>query len=206
MEKQRAELIRAAKRLDEIGGFVATDGNLSARISSNSFWISPAGVEKRGILKDDFIQIDENGRKLSGQGEPSTEWAVHLAIYREREDICAILHTHTPHLTAFAAARKIPDTAILAEAELAIGRICLVPYAPPGSASLAEQIIFCGGNPGVYLLENHGAIAIGKTAKEALHRMERAEFLAKVTLLAEKIGGGIPLSKAQLQQLQQQGR
>ncbi|MBU1706970.1 class II aldolase/adducin family protein, partial [bacterium] len=91
-------------------------------------------------------------------------------------------------------------------AELMIGGICLVPYAPPGSASLAEQIVFCGGNSDVYLLENHGAVAVGKTTEEALHRMERAEFLAKVMLLAEKIGGGIPLSKAQLQQLQQQGR
>ena len=204
--EQRAELVHAARRLDEIGGFTATDGNLSARISSNSFWISPAGVEKGEIVEDDFVQIDENGRKLSGQGEPSSEWAVHLAVYREREDICAILHTHTPHLTAFAAAHKIPDTALLAEAEFAIGGICLVPYALPSSTALAEQIIFCGGNPGVYLLENHGAIAVGKTAKEALHRMERAEFLAKVTLLAEKLGGGIPLSKSQLQQLQQQGR
>ncbi len=204
--EQRAELVRAARQLYEIGGFTATDGNLSARISSTSFWISPTGAEKGGIVEDDFVQIDEKGRKLSGSGEPSTEWAVHLAIYRKREDIGAILHAHTPHLTAFAAAHKIPDTAILAEAELMIGGICLVPYAPPGSASLAEQIIFCGLNSGVYLLENHGAVAVGKTTEEALHRMERAEFLAKVMLLAEKIGGGIPLSKAQLQQLQQQGR
>ena len=202
----RAELVRAARRLHEIRGFTASDGNLSARISSNSFWISPAGMEKGGIVEDDFIKIDENGRKLSGQGEPSTEWAVHLAIYRERKEIECILHAHTPHLTAFAAARKLPDTALLAEAELAIGGICLVPYAPPGSRALAERMISTGKNPGIYLLENHGTIAVGKTVEEALHRLERAEFLANVALLSEKIGGGIPLSKAQLRQLQQPGR
>ena len=203
---QRAKLVHAARRLSEIGGFTATDGNLSARVSSNVFWISPAGVEKGSIVEADFVHIDEHGQKLSGEGEPSTEWAVHLALYRMRDDTNAVLHTHTPYLTTFAAAHRIPDTAILAEAGLAIGGICSVPYAPPGSASLAEQITHCGGNSGVYLLENHGAVAVGKTVMEALHRMERAEFLAKVSLLAEKIGGGVSLSNAQLEQLQQLGR
>ena len=206
MADTRIALVKAARRLHEIGGFPATDGNLSARGGPCLFWISRSGVEKGTIAEDAFVLIDVSGGKVDGYIKPSSEWPMHLAIYHKREDICAILHAHTPYLTAFAAARKIPDTAILAEAELAIGGICLVPYAPPGSAFLGKEMVISCATPGVYLLENHGAVAVGKTVVEALHRMERAEFLARVMLLSEKIGGGIPLSEAQIHQLRQQGR
>lgn len=206
MADPRAALIRAARRLNEIGGLPASDGNLSTRVGPRLFWISPSGIEKRGIAAEDFVLLDDSGRVMDGHRKPSSEWPMHVAIYGQREEINCILHAHPPYLTAFAAARKVPSTSILAEAQGAIGDICLVPYAPPGSPFLGREMIVSCANPGVYLLENHGAVAVGETVSEALHRVERAEFLAQVSLLSDKLNGAIPLTEAQLANLQRQMR
>lgn len=201
MADPRTALVRAVRRLDEIGGLPASDGNLSARVGPRLFWISRSGSEKRGITPDDFLLIDDSGRVTKGNGKPSSEWPMHMALYGERREVNCILHAHPPGLTAFAAAHRVPKTSILAEAEAMIGEICLVPYARPGSTSLGKEIIACGASPSIYLLENHGAVAVGSEVEEALHRMERAEFLAQVSLLAEKLNGAIPLSETQLADL-----
>lgn len=201
MADPRAALVQAARHLDEMGSLPASDGNLSAKVGPQLYWISPSGKEKGQIAVDDFVLIDGSGRTVSGHGKPSSEWPMHLTIYRQRPEVHGILHAHPLHLTAFAAAHEVPDTAILAEAQLAIGGICLVPYAPPGSVFLGSEMIISCANPGVYLLENHGAVAVGRTVVEALHRMERAEFLAQVSLLSEKIGKAVPLSQQQISEL-----
>jgi len=206
MTDPRAALVGAAQRLNEIGGLPASDGNLSARGGRGLFWISLSGVEKRKIGAGDFVLIDNSGRVVDGYGRPSSEWPMHLAIYRQRAEVNCILHAHPPHLTAFAAAHKVPNPAILVEAALNVDDICLVPYAPPGSDSLGREIVASSSSSGVYLLENHGAVAVGKAVSEALHRFERAEFLAQVSLLAEKIDGVIPVSEARLADLRRQMR
>jgi len=202
----RAALVHAAHRLREMECLPASDGNLSVRAGPNLFWISPSGIEKGRIVIEDLVLLDSSGQVLEGRGKPSSEWPMHWAIYNHRVEVNSILHAHPPYLTAFAAAHRVPDTAILAEAQLAIGEIHLVPYAAPGSASLGREIVAKSTRAGVYLLENHGAVAVGREVEEALHRLERAEFLARVNLLADKLGGAMPLSETEVIRLQQRRR
>jgi L-fuculose-phosphate aldolase len=155
-------------------------------------------MEKGRIALEDFVLLDASGQTVEGRGKPSSEWPMHWAIYGHRDEVNSILHAHPPYLTAFAAAHRVPDMTILAEAQLAIGEIHLVPYAAPGSASLGREIVAKSTRAGVYLLENHGVVAVGREVDEALHRLERAEFLARVSLLSEKIGGAVPLGEPEL--------
>jgi L-fuculose-phosphate aldolase len=206
MSDPRKALVEAAQRLHEMGCLPASDGNLSARAEDNLIWISPSGVEKRKLTIDDFIRIDDTGHAVNSGANPSSEWHLHLAIYQHRAEVNSILHAHPPYLTAFAAAHQMPNSALLAEAELAIGEICLVPYAPPGSAALGEQVVACMKKCGIYLLENHGVVAVGSDTTQALHRLERAEFLASVSILAQSIGGALPLTAAQVAELRKRRR
>jgi len=203
MPDPRIALIEAARRLHEMGCLPASDGNFSARADRKLFWITQSGIEKGKISIDDFVLIDDAGRAIEGHGKPSSEWFLHIAIYEHRDEVNSILHAHAPYLTAFAAAHKVPDTAILAEAELAIGGICLISYAPPGTTNLATQVAACTTQCGIYLLENHGVVAVGRDTAHALHRLDRAEFLAKVSLLAQEMGGAVPLSRAQVAELRE---
>ncbi len=203
MPDPRIALIEAARRLHEMGCLPASDGNFSARVDRKLFWITQSGIEKGRASIDDFILIDDAGRAIEGHGKPSSEWRLHIAIYEHRDEVNSILHAHPPYLTAFAAAHKVPDTAILAEAELTIGGICLVRHAQPGTAALATEIVTCTVKPGIYLLENHGIVAVGRETTQAVHRLERAEFLVKVSLLAQEIGGAVPLSRDQVAELRE---
>jgi L-fuculose-phosphate aldolase len=192
------ELIHAATVLEACGCLPATDGNFSARLDAQRVLLTLSGVEKRGITEDMFFETELSSEN---PGRGSSEWLLHRELYMNRPDIMCILHVHAPYLTTFAAAHRVPDVGLLSEGRLAIGGIALVPYCRPGTASLGREALRADATAGVYLLANHGAVSVGRTVREALHRLERAEFLARVEWHAVALGGGIPLSGAQQREL-----
>jgi L-fuculose-phosphate aldolase len=186
-----AGLLHASHVLAHMGCLPATDGNFSARLSENRILLTASGIEKRGLTVTDFIDVELHDENPRGG---SSEWKVHRALYQARSDIHCVLHVHAPALTTFAAARKVPRIALLAEALAFIGEIALVPFALPGTNDIAESVVKTSTSANIYLLSNHGAVAVGHSILTALHVMERAEFLARVEINAAAIGGAVPLS------------
>jgi len=193
------ELLHAARVLDRAGFLPASDGNLSARGDDGRVFITRSDVEKRALTEDGFVALSLDCESSPGA---SSEWPMHRALYRARPDVRSVLHVHSPFLTAFACAHRIPSVNLLAESCASVGPIVLVDYRPPGSEELAQALLSAGANAGVYLLANHGAVAVGAKVREALHRLERAEFLAHVEWLAAALGGGLPLSADVIRELQ----
>lgn len=182
-------LLDAVAVLDSKGFFPATDGNVSLRAGAGGMLITRSGIEKRRMTEGDLLACDFNA---PAEGI-SSEWRLHRALYRSRGDVHCILHAHCPHLTAFAAARRAPSATLLAETAAATGEIVFVPYAEPGTEALGAALIEHGPRAAVYILANHGAVAVGPDPRTARHRLERAEFAAQVEILAAAIGGGTPL-------------
>ncbi|MBK6767224.1 MAG: class II aldolase/adducin family protein [bacterium] len=179
IEAAKQELIRAAQVLAAAGCLPATDGNFSIRLDNNRALITKRGVEKRNLRVDDFTVAhltDEQPR------EASTEWQLHRCLYVARSEVNAIMHVHAPHLGAFAALGKLPDINLLIEAEMMLGGMALVPYVEPGTSALGEAAVTHGAASGVLVLARHGIVSVGSSVREAVHRMERAEFLARVEL------------------------
>jgi L-fuculose-phosphate aldolase len=191
----RDELIRAAFVLSGQNCLPATDGNLSARLDSERVLLTRTGIEKRDLQAEDLLIAYLNDETPDGA---SSEWPMHRSIYRQRSDINCILHVHSPGLTTFAAAHKIPNVNLLAEAAMTIGEIALVPFAKPGTNLMGVNLLAASESASVYVLSNHGAVAVGKTVREALHTLERAEFLARIELSSHAIGGGVALSESEL--------
>ncbi len=174
-----SELIHAAQVLDKIGCLPATDGNFSARLEHGKALVTRKGIEKRTLTAKDLIEIQID------EAEPvqvSSEWQLHRAMYVARADVHAVLHVHAPYLGVFVAAGKAPNVKLLMEAELTLGGFAVIPYAEPGTVKLGDDAVKHGGNAGVLILERHGVVAVGASISEALHRLERAEFLARVEL------------------------
>lgn len=178
-----SELCHAAKVLNRIGCLPATDGNFSVRASGEKVIVTRKGIEKRQLTRDDLVMAD---LKDAQPGDASSEWKLHRALYKARSDINAILHVHAPLLGAFVAAAAVPDVSLLMETEQTLGGFALIPYADPGTAKIGELAVEHGGQAGVLILERHGVVAVGSSIREALHRIERAEFLARVQL-AQKL-------------------
>jgi L-fuculose-phosphate aldolase len=114
---------------------------------------------------------------------------MHLACYRARPDVGAIVHAHPPVATGFAAAgRGLPDD-VLPELPVVVGPIALVPYGRPGTPALSEAMAPFMAEHQVFLLANHGVTVMGSSLEVALQRIESVEQGARIVLVAQLLGG-----------------
>ena len=88
----RKEICRIGRRLEEKGFVAATDGNISCKIAPDQILITPSGIPKGDLTENDLIVIDPEGRLMEGDRKPSSETLMHLAVYRERSDVYAVIH------------------------------------------------------------------------------------------------------------------
>ena len=156
------QIVMIMNRIYYYGMTTTTGGNLSIRDSEGTVWISPSGVDKGSLRREDIMQIKPDGT-IVGLHRPSVEYPFHLAIYKKRPDLRAVLHAHPPALVAFSLLREIPDTSIIPDARFLSGKITIAKYALPGSATLGDKISaeFEKGINTV-MLENHGVV-LGST-------------------------------------------
>ena len=166
-------------------------GNLSIKDSEGTIWISPSGVDKGNLRREDIIQIRSDGT-IVGIHRPSVEYPFHIAIYKKRPDIKAILNAFPPALLSFSLLRKLPDISIIPDAKLLSGQIALAPYALPGSSALGDNISqeFAKGVNAV-ILENRGIVVGGETLFKAFMTFEMLEFCARIQMNAKALGGSI---------------
>ncbi len=179
LEKLRSDLVRACRRAYWRGLTAGTWGNASARLpgegSGSLILIKRTRVSFVDARPADFLVVDGEGRVVEGEGSPSIEVKFHLAIYRCRPGVGVVLHGHAPYALA---ARGVP----LVGAEAGPGSVPVVPYAPPGSAELAEMVgrAFCDPVVNAVLLEHHGFVTVGCDAYQAFYLADMLEQNAKM--------------------------
>ena len=188
-ERLREEICEIGRRIWARGMSSANSGNISARLGPEEILITPTLVSKGFMHPRQILAVDMEGRVLRGEGYPTTETPMHLRIYRELEDVGAVVHAHPPRATAFAVAGKPLDMHLVPEAVIFLGEVPLVPFQFPGSPQLAESVVPYLRDHDAVLLENHGALAWGSDLTQAYHRMETVEFCAEVTFTAQLLGG-----------------
>ncbi len=199
----RREMVDVGRRMQSRGFVVAAEGNLSVRVSGHCFLVTPAGAAKGQLRVQDLVEVDLQGR--TAQGEPTSEWPLHRAIYEGRSDVSAVCHAHAPWATAFAAAGRDLDGSLLTETAALLPRVPLATRCEPGSASLAASIAPFLADHDAILLGNHGVVTLGSDLPGAFALLETVERLAQVTLLAEVAAGRSPIDEATLRLLQQRG-
>lgn len=158
-------------------------GNVSARLTDDTILITPSSVPKHLIKPANIVKMKLDGTVLSG-GVPSSEWRMHVEIYKVRDDVKAVVHTHSSSILALSMAGYKVDTSVV-EARYYLGEtIPEIPYHPPGSQELADAVArtFKIGKVNVAILKNHGVVAVGSNLLEALNRAEVLEHLAEVTI------------------------
>lgn len=121
-EQLRRELVRFGKWLYRLGYMPATSGNLSVRLDQNRLLVTPTGASKYLVRSGDMVVVDLDGRQKEGTRRATSELGMHLAFYREREDVQAVIHAHPPVATAFACAGWALDELICQEAAMTLGR------------------------------------------------------------------------------------
>ena len=195
-------LLDACRQLHAGGLLAASDGNLSLRLPNGLIAMTPSGVPKAKVRLEDLAYLNLEGEILTGR--PSSERAMHLAVYRAVPEAKAIAHAHPPTAIAWSLARpeleELPADG-LPEVILAAGRIPIVPMALPGTDAMGANLLPFLPAHRLLILARHGGLCWGTHLEEALGGMERLEQVATILWKAETLGGAKPMATADLQEL-----
>ena len=197
----KAEIVEICQKMAAKGLVAGTEGNVSGRGDGDSVLMTPSGVNKGDVREDMLVRLNLKGEVVEGDRTPTSEKWMHIEFYKQRPKSNGVAHGHPIFCTAFAAAHRDLPHNILPELVAVIGQIATVPYGRPSSAKLAEAIAPYVQRHNVFLLENHGATAVGSSVKDAYHRLEVAEAYAKTIWAAEALGGVKPMTMAQIADL-----
>ena len=190
----RPQIVEAGKRLRDRFFIASNDGNISARISGNEVLITPTGVNKGDVTLETILKIDMQGNVISGGGKPSSETKMHLAVYRTRPDVQAIVHAHPPTATGFAACHiRLDQDVILPEVVFGLGKIGFAEYGTPTTDEIPNAVVKEIPDCEALILANHGALTVGPDVMQAYYRMEVLEMYARVKLVTRILGEPKPL-------------
>jgi ribulose-5-phosphate 4-epimerase/fuculose-1-phosphate aldolase len=176
----------------QAGLVVGSGGNLSARLpGATTCWVTNAGTWLDRLTAKDFAEVDiADGRVL--QGTPSTEVALHLATYRVRPDVNAIVHLH-PQLAVLLDALGEPIRLVTSDHAFYLRRVARTPFFPPNSRELAQAAATAvedGTN--CVILAHHGCSVLGPDLTMAHRRASNLEEAAALTYRALVLIGGLP--------------
>jgi L-fuculose-phosphate aldolase len=198
----RRDIVAVCQRLYQRGFIAGTEGNVSALEGPDRLWITPSGHHKGFLQPADLLLIDLQGQVLFGNGRPSSETPMHLALYRCRPDIRAVVHAHPPLATALTVAGYRLEPPLLPEAVVALGEVPTIPYQMPTTWQFANDVGAAMRQAEAALLENHGSVAVGSSLQAAFNKMEIVERAAQILYLAKLLGRVQPLAPEAVAALQ----
>jgi len=169
LEDLRAQVCFQNKALIKNGLVLWTSGNVSARDpKTNYVVIKPSGVQFEELTPEKMVVVDVDGKVVEGNLNPSVDTASHLYVYRNRNDINGIVHTHSPYATSFAITGDPLEVYTTTSAAVFGGAIPVSDFAVIGEEEIGEEIIEKIGHSEAILIRNHGVFTIGKTSEKAL--------------------------------------
>jgi L-fuculose-phosphate aldolase len=184
-------------------GFCAgNEGNHSVRISDDRVLCTPTGISKGFLAPEDICVVDMDGKQveenLKGRKRTS-EVLVHLAIYKKRPDVKAVIHSHPPHATAFAIAGIPLPEGIHPEAEVFLGKVPTAPYALPSTQALPDSITpLIGAQTNTILMGNHGSVSFSNSLIDTYYKLEIVDAYCRILLLTKQLGQVNVFSKDQM--------
>jgi L-fuculose-phosphate aldolase len=201
IEKLESDLAHTIRRLYERGLVSGVGGNASVLLpSGKEILITPAGYFKGGVAEGDLVKVRLDG-KVVGRGRPSSELPTHLAAYRVRKDVKAVVHGHPPNAVAMITAR-VPIPTMTPEHSVMVRRLETVGFAAPGKAgakAVSEALKVCD----VVGIRNHGFFAFGDDLHEAASRLEVIEESARIYLVGLQLGGISGLKKREVSKVRE---
>jgi L-fuculose-phosphate aldolase len=186
----------------EAGLVVASAGNVSTRIfGRNAIAITPTSVSYDVMTADQIVVVSlDSGLPIESKGRPSTELPTHLAVYRNRQDAGAIVHTHAPFVSTLSVLRRSLPPIIDEMIVCFGGTIEVADYAFTGTEDLAANVVGALGDRAGVLLSNHGNVCVGSDLAEALRVALTMESTARIYVESLRAGNPVLLSEGSLRE------
>lgn len=201
MQKQREAIVRYGRKMITSQLTTGAGGNLSILDrATGQVAISPSGIEYFDLQPQDVVITDLDGQVLEGQYKPSSELGFHLALYRRRPDVNAVLHTHSVYATTMACLGwEIPAVHYLVG--FSGHKVPLAPYATFGTEELARNVADGIGAYNAVLLANHGLVAVGGDLGRAFNTAEEIELVARIYYQTKSVGNPVILPETEMERV-----
>lgn len=189
IDKIKEKVVKLCKRMLQSGLVAGTWGNISALDREEQVVvITPSGMDYTALKAADMVVLDMQGRVVEGKRKPSSEAPLHLAIYRARQDIAGIVHTHSEVATSFAVIRKPIEPVVEDAAMLVGGAVQVAQYALPGTEELANNVVNALDKRFAVLMANHGLVGVGRNVDEAYTVCQVVEKCARIYAWSKSLG------------------
>jgi len=180
--KQRKEVAQIMNRLYKQHLTTTSGGNVSQR-KGNIVIITPSQTDKGRMKTKDVGIVTIDGNNLTPKLKPTMELAMHLAIYKQRPDILAIVHAHPVYATALSASEGLIETDVTGETSVILGNPAFAEYRTMGTIELAQTIAEKSQNSNIILMQHHGIVTLGTNLLQAFNRLEVLEIAAQTTVI-----------------------
>ena len=183
-------IVEAGRKMYNTGLVAGTSGNISMRNpdKEDSFFITPSSMAYDQIQEHDIVEINSKGEPYIKGQRPSSEWQMHVSVYKRFEKYNAIVHTHSTFATSFAVTHEDIPLILIEMRPYLGGDLHVAPYRPAGSKELGEVILPYLEDRNSCLLANHGTISCGETLEDAFMAAEYVEDAAKIYYYAKTSG------------------
>jgi L-fuculose-phosphate aldolase len=200
----RAALCTGYVRLTELGLNTGSAGNISCRFD-RGFLISPTGADAATLTPDAMVLLDARGDAL-GPGVPSSEWSMHLAIYRHYAHAFAVVHTHSDACVALACQHRPLPAFHYMVAGFGGDDVRCAAYATFGTEALADAAVAALRDRTACLLANHGMIGHAATVEKAVASAAKLETLARQYWMSAQLGAPALLDAAEMARVRERYR
>lgn len=188
-EAEKQELLNMTQRSYREALFAGTSGNLSIYNREKDLMvITPSSIAYETMKLDDLVVMKLDGEIVEGNYRPSSEWRMHAVIYKNRPDVKAVIHTHSPYATSFAVNGETIPTILIEMVPFLGGDVFVAKFALPGTEDVGLEALKVLTERNACLLANHGVLAIGNTLEQAHIRAVYVEDAAKICSLAKSNG------------------
>ncbi len=184
----RRQMVEYCERLYDRDLVGSTQGNISLRHDSSWILITPTGSNLGYLDASDIVVITKKGKKVSGKGEPSSEYDLHLKIYEARKDVKVICHAHPIGALSLSLTESKLNKLILPEIINVFGTIPIVEYGTPGNSEVFDKLDKYVQKHDAFILRSHGAVTLGKSLDEAYNKMEMLERYAWTIITVKQLG------------------
>jgi L-fuculose-phosphate aldolase len=199
--KLKEQFCDIGRRIWQRGFCAGNEGNHSYRLGPDRVLCTPTGISKGNLKPSDLCVVDMTGKQVAGSRKRTSEILMHLAIYKIRDDVKAVIHSHPPHATAFAVAGVDLPTCIHPEAEVFLGPVHTAKYVTPGDTRLGESIAPFVKDSNTVLMGNHGVVCYGHDLENAYYKLEIVDAYSRILILAKQVGSIKTLTAEEMKEL-----
>jgi len=171
-------------------------GHMSARMpSGNQILMKSMGLGLEEVTPENLVTLDLSGRKISAAGSVHVEYPIHTEIYKARQDVGAVIHTHPPYATAIGSTNR-PIVPFSHDALIFTNRIAVFSLTPEllTTEKQGEDLARFLSDNAALLIKNHGVVVVGESVEEACVRAVLLEKAAHIQWIAARFGDSSPIS------------